>query len=187
MKRLSITALSVLFATPALAHVGPGAHGSLTAGLAHPLAGADHMLAMLAVGLWAASMGGRALWLVPAAFVGTMLAGYGLALAGLALPAVEPVVLASTVVLGLAVAMAARPSPAVAATLVGGFALFHGHAHGTEPGASGALAFGAGFVAATAMLHAVGAGLGLLLGGRGKLPRLLGIGAALAGATLIAG
>ena len=191
MKRLSIAALPILFATPALAHVGPGAHGSLAAGLAHPLSGADHVLAMVAVGLWAAALGGRALWLVPGAFVGTMLAGFGLALAGLALPAVEPAILASTVVLGLAVAMALRPSPAVAATLVGAFALFHGQAHGAEMGSglgtAGALAFGGGFDAATVLLHVAGATLSRMLGGRGVLPRLLGGGAALAGAGLIVG
>ena len=191
MKRISIATLAVLFATPALAHVGPGAPGSLAAGLLHPLSGADHVLAMIAVGLWAAALGGRALWLVPAAFVGTMLAGFGLALAGLALPAVEPMILASTVVLGLALAMALRPSPAAAATLVGAFALFHGHAHGAETGlglgTAGALAFGGGFTAATALLHAAGAGLGLMLGARGVLPRLLGAGAALAGLGLIVG
>lgn len=184
MKRFSIATLAVLFATPALAHVEPGAPGSLAAGLAHPISGTDHVLAMLAVGLWAAALGGRALWLVPAAFVGTMLAGFGLALAGLALPAVEPMILASSVVLGLAMAMALRPSPAAAATLVGAFALFHGHGHGSELGTAGALLFAAGFVAATALLHAAGAALGLMLGGRGALTRLLGGGAALAGAAL---
>ena len=185
MKRIAI-ATTALFATPALAHVGPEAHGVL-AGAAHPFAGADHVLAMVAVGLWAASLGGRAVAAVPAAFVAAMLAGFGLALAGVRLPVVEPVVLASVVVLGLAVAMAVRPAPALAAALVGGFALFHGHAHGSELGGAGALAFGAGFVAATALLHAVGIGLGRLAGARGALPRLLGAGTALAGAGLIVG
>lgn len=188
MKRTHVAALAALpaiVATPALAHVGHETHG-LAAGLAHPLAGADHLLAMLAVGLWAAALGGRAVLAVPAAFVGAMLAGFGLALAGVALPAVEPTILASVVVLGLAVAAAVRPSPAVAAALVGGFALFHGHAHGAELGSAGALAFGAGFAGSTALLHGAGIGLGTLLA-HGRVVRLLGAGTALAGAALIAG
>lgn len=188
MKRLAMAVPAILLSTPVSAHSGPDAHGRLAAGLAHPLSGADHVLAMTAVGLWAAALGGRAVIGVPAAFVGAMLAGYGLALSGAWLPAVEPTILASTVVLGLAVALAARPSPAAAAVLVGAFALFHGHAHGAGAGEPALLAFGAGLAAVTALLHAAGIGLGLLVArAGGVLPRVLSVATALAGAGLIAG
>jgi urease accessory protein len=186
MKRLSIALLPAMFATPALAHTGSEAGSALTAGLLHPLTGADHVLAMIAVGLWAAGLGGRAVLAVPAAFVAAMLGGFMLALAGTWLPGVEPMILASVVVLGVAVAAALRPSPIAAAALVGGFALFHGHAHGAEMAGAGALAFGAGFAIATAALHAAGIGLGLSLL-RGVPARLVGAGTALAGAALTIG
>ena len=186
MKRFSLAVLPALLATPALAHTGPEAHGALAAGLEHPLLGVDHVLAMLAVGVWAAGLGGRALAAIPAAFLASMLGGFALALAGIWLPAVEPMILASVVVLGLAVAAALRPSPVVAASLVGGFALFHGHAHGAELGGVGALAFGAGLAAATTLLHVAGLGLGLLVA-RGAVARVLGAGTALVGAALMVG
>lgn len=137
------------------------------AGFSHPLFGIDHILVMLAVGLWAAQLGrdGKrsALWIVPAAFVSTMAVGFALALSGVALPFVEPGILASVIALGLLVAMAVRLPTAVCAAIVAVFALFHGHAHGGELGSAGALQFGVGFVAATAMLHLAGivAGLGI--------------------------
>jgi urease accessory protein len=186
MKRFSLAVLPALFVTPALAHTGPEAHGVLAVGLAHPFSGADHVLATVAVGLWAAGAGGRAMAGIPAAFLASMLGGFALALAGVWLPAVEPMILASVVVLGLVVAAALRPSPAVAASLVGGFALFHGHAHGAELAGVGALAFGAGLAAATTLLHAAGLGLGLLVA-RGAVARVLGAGTALVGAALMVG
>lgn len=185
MKRL-FAILPVLLATPALAHVGPGMHHGLAAGLAHPLSGADHVLAMVAVGLWAAMLGGRAIVGVPAAFVAAMLGGFGLALAGVWLPIVEPMIIASIVVLGLVVATALRPSPAIAAVIVAAFAVFHGHAHGTEFGSAGAAAFAMGFAGATVLLHAAGIGLGLALKS-GVATRVLGAGTALAGALLMVG
>lgn len=158
MKRtLPILALT-LAATPAFAHLPPGEYGSFLAGVTHPIFGLDHVLAMIAVGLWAAQIGGRAVWLVPTAFVLTMIAGFLLALAGLPLPFVEPAILASIVILGLVVALALRPDPRAAMALVGAFALFHGHAHGGELGGANALQFGAGFALATALLHAAGLG-----------------------------
>jgi urease accessory protein len=173
-------------AVPALAHLNPAEHGSFATGLSHPMFGADHVLAMVAVGLWAALASGRALWQVPAAFVGTMLVGFVAALEGLPLPFVEPVILASVVVLGLLVA-AAAPVPAGAGlALVGFFAFFLGHAHGGEIGGAGALSYAAGFAVATAILHLVGNGLGRLFGGKAGViaARIAGGMASLAGIAL---
>jgi urease accessory protein len=119
---------------------------------------------MVAVGLWAALLGGRALWLVPGAFVATMLAGFAAALAGAPLPFVEPVILASIVVIGLLAAVALQVPVRTGMMMVGFFAFFHGHAHGGELGSAGALSFCVGFGLATALLHVAGAGLGPGLG-----------------------
>lgn len=166
-KRLSLAAgLVTLASAPAFAHLDPLEHGSLAAGLSHPLFGADHVLAMVAVGLWAAQIGmnperRNALWIVPSAFVGTMALGFLLAVMGAPLPFVEPAILASVIGLGLLVALAVRVPVAASAAIVAIFALFHGHAHGGELGSAGALQFGLGFVIATALLHVAGIGLGL--------------------------
>lgn len=151
----------VLFTTPAFAHLNPAEHGSLAAGFSHPFFGADHILAMVGVGLWAALLGGRAVWAVPVAFVLTMTAGFGLAMANVGLPFVEPVIAASVVVLGLLALVALQAPTPIAMAMVGFFALFHGHAHGGELGEAGALPFMAGFALATAVLHATGVGAGL--------------------------
>ena len=157
---LAFTAFAAT-AAPAFAHLNPEEHGSFMAGLSHPLFGLDHILVMVAVGLWAAQIGGKALWGVPLAFVTTMAIGFGLALAGIGLPFVEPAILASVVALGLLVAMAVKLDTVMSAAIVAVFALFHGHAHGGELGSAGALQFGVGFVVATAFLHIAGIGLGL--------------------------
>lgn len=157
---LVIAALATTTA-PAFAHLNPEEHGSFMAGFSHPLFGLDHILVMVAVGLWAAQIGGRALWIVPSAFVGTMALGFGLALAGIGLPFVEPAILASVVALGLLVAMAVKLDTVASAAIVAVFALFHGHAHGGELGSAGAFQFGVGFVIATALLHVAGIALGL--------------------------
>ena len=144
----------------ALAHTGLAHAASFASGFAHPWSGLDHMLALLAVGLWAGLTGGRALWVWPAAFVSAMLAGGVLAMAGASLPLVEPGMLASLVVLGLLVLTAARPPIAVGAALVALFAVLHGHAHGAElPGGAAAATYAAGFTLATALLHAIGIGI----------------------------
>ena len=150
IKRYAL-AFAVLAAStaPAFAHLDPAHHGSFFAGISHPLFGLDHILVMVAVGLWAAMIGGRSLWVVPSAFIGTMALGYGLSLFAVPLPFVEPVILASVVALGLLVATAAKLPIAISATLVGLFALFHGHAHGGELGLAAALPFGIGFALAT--------------------------------------
>ncbi|UNK39019.1 HupE/UreJ family protein [Shinella sp. H4-D48] len=174
----------------AFAHLNPAEHGSFMAGFSHPLFGLDHILVMVAVGLWAAQIGGRALWRVPLAFVATMAVGFGLAVAGIDLPFVEPTILASVVALGLLVAMAVRLDTAMSMAIVAVFALFHGHAHGGELGAAGALPFGVGFVIATALLHAAGIGLGLgiaRLSGSGIVARIIGGLTALAGLALAFG
>ncbi|PWK70612.1 HupE/UreJ family protein [Aminobacter sp. AP02] len=165
LKRLALVLpLLSLSAAPAFAHLNPEEHGSLLAGVSHPLFGADHILAMVAVGLWAALLGGRALWQVPSAFVGTMAIGFAAALGGAPLPFVEPVILASVVVIGLAAAVALKVPAWAGMAMVGFFAFFHGHAHGGELGSAGALSFGIGFALSTALLHATGVGLGLGIG-----------------------
>ena len=195
MIRKTATAAVLLAAStlPAFAHLNPAEHGSFAAGFSHPLFGADHVLAMVAVGLWAALLGGRALWLVPAAFVATMAAGFGAAVAGLSLPFVEPVILASVVAIGLLAAMALRVPTMAAMAMVGFFAFFHGAAHGGELGAAGAASFAAGFAVATALLHGVGVaaglGVGRAFGGdAGRLAmRFGGVATVLAGAWLAVG
>lgn len=195
MKRISLAALFLLAAgAPAFAHLNPAEHGSFPAGFSHPLFGADHILAMVAVGLWAFMIGGKAIWAVPASFVGAMLAGFALALAGVPLPFVEPAILASVVALGLLVAMAVKLPVAPAAAIVGVFALFHGHAHGGEIGAAGELSYAAGFAIATAALHGVGVtlgyGLSRVFGEAGRasaFARVLGGLTAASGLYLIAG
>ncbi|WP_404400357.1 HupE/UreJ family protein [Pelagibacterium halotolerans] len=166
IKRIALAALAVFAATaPAFAHLDPATHGAFAAGFSHPLFGLDHILAMVAVGLWAASIGGRALWTVPLAFVAMMAVGFGAAIAGMPLPFVEPVILASVIFIGIMIALA-LPIPTVGVSgIVAFFALFHGHAHGGELGAAGALDFALGFILATALLHAAGIAMGVAIAG----------------------
>jgi len=137
-------------------------------GAAHPLTGLDHVFAMIAVGIWGATAGGRALWVWPAAFITAMVTGFVLGVSGIGLPVVEPFIAASIVVIGLCIAFAARAPVWFGALLTGSFAVFHGHAHGTEAvGIVSDLApYIAGFGVATAALHGTGIWLGLLLNGR---------------------
>lgn len=170
MLKTFLAALLILAAgtAPAFAHLDPGEHGSFLAGFTHPLFGTDHILAMVAVGLWAALLAQaadrRAIWLVPTAFVGTMVLGFAAAMLDLPLPFVEPVILASVVVIGLLAAVALDVPVVAAMAMVGFFAFFHGHAHGGEIGEAGAWPYAAGFAVATALLHAAGVAAGLLLG-----------------------
>lgn len=168
LKRIGLAMVGLsMGVAPAFAHLNPVEHGSIAAGFSHPLFGTDHILAMVAVGLWAALLAGsgrRALWLVPSAFVGTMLAGFAAAMAGAPLPFVEPVILASVVAIGLMAAVAVSVPTMAAMAMVGVFALFHGHAHGGELGEAGAWPFALGFALATALLHAAGIVLGLGVG-----------------------
>jgi urease accessory protein len=164
MKRfltLSLAACLALISSAALAHPGHGE--GLTGGFAHPFGGIDHMLAMVAVGLWASQLGRRAMLLLPVLFPGVMAAGAIMGGHGVALPWVEAGIVASVVVLGAVVAFGWRVSIPISAALVGVFALFHGYAHGTEFASGGsALLYGAGFVIATVVLHAIGLGIGVL-------------------------
>lgn len=159
-RTLLAAAAVVLTPLPAFAHLDPAAHGSLLAGASHPLTGLDHIVVMLLVGIWAATFKGTARFAIPAAFVVMMLAGFGLAMAGVSLPFVEPTIVASLVAVGLLIALAVRVPAAAAAAIVGVFAVFHGHAHGSELGAAGALSYAAGFAVATAVLHGAGLWLG---------------------------
>ncbi len=155
--KLALAALLVLAPTAAFAHTGVSVEHDLTHGFMHPLGGLDHILAMVAVGVFACVLGGRALYLVPLAFVGMMAVGFGLGLAQVDVPFVELGIALSSVVIG-GVAASGKPMPVVAASaLVGLFAVFHGVAHGAEmpPGASG-WQYAAGFIAATALLHVAG-------------------------------
>ena len=188
LKRSLLTlAISIAATLPAFAHLDPAEHGSFAAGFSHPLFGLDHLLAMVAVGLWAAQQGGRAIFTVPGAFIGTMALGFAAAVAGLPLPFVEPVILASVIFIGIAIALALPVPPVAVAAMVGFFALFHGHAHGGELGGAGAWEFAVGFIAATALLHAGGIAAGLALAHfSGKLlMRIAGAAAALGGIYLV--
>ena len=176
-----------LLLTPALAFAHPG-HGDsgLVAGISHPIGGLDHLLAMLAVGLWAAQQQGAARWALPCTFVGTMLLGGVLGFEGLEL---ESGIAASVLALGLAVALAVRPPLVMAVAATAPFALFHGVAHGLElPEMSSPWAYAAGFVAATAVLHALGYGVVRVLPqAAAPLVRLAGAASAATGVWLLAG
>ena len=185
MRNLALT-FAVLFAAgPALGHTGTAPGASLLDRRAHPLAGPDHLLARVAVGLLAAQAGGRAMWALPASFVAAMALGGIAGMAGLGLPLVEFGIVGSVVVLGALVALAPRLKLAAACGIVGAFALFHGHAHGTEmAGDVSATLYAAGFLVATAALHAIGVSLGLALSGR--IGRAAGAAIGLAGVGLAA-
>jgi urease accessory protein len=163
MKTARRSVAALLLTLPALAHAHPGHDGDheltwdFNGGFLHPLTGWDHLLAMIAVGVWAAQLGGRARWLVPSAFVVAMSLGAALAQNGLALPAVEHGIAASLLVLGLLIASAVRLPVAAGVALTALFALFHGSAHGVEMSAnSSAASYTVGFAVATALLHSAG-------------------------------
>jgi urease accessory protein len=153
----------LLAATRAFAHEAGGQAAGFASGFGHPFSGLDHVVAMVAVGLWGAQLGAPAVWLLPVTFPMTMAVGGFLGLVGVALPGVEVGIALSAVLLGLMVAKEARPPLAVAAILVAVFALFHGHAHGTElPAGESGLAYSIGFVVATGALHGVGIAIGFV-------------------------
>jgi urease accessory protein len=152
-----------LVALPALAHVQEGQAAGFLTGLAHPVSGLDHVLAMIAVGLWGAQLGAPALWLLPVTFPLVMAFGGFLGLLGIPLPGVEVGIALSALALGLAVATSWRPPLVLAAVLVAVFAVFHGHAHGTElPEGQSGLTYSIGFVVATGLLHLAGIGIGVI-------------------------
>ncbi len=148
----------------ALAHVGQGdVGGGFVAGIEHPVFGLDHVIAMVAVGMWGAQLGAPAIWVLPVTFPVVMAFGGVLGVIGVPIPGIEIGIAASAIVLGGMVAFAARPPLWVAAVLVGIFAIFHGYAHGAElPESANAIAFAVGFVVATGLLHALGILIGVM-------------------------
>ena len=179
--------------TAAFAHVGVGSTSGFVHGFMHPLSGLDHQLAMILVGVFAYQLGGRALWLVPLTFVGVMALGGFLGVMGIPVPFVEVGIALSVIVLGAIVAFGVKAPLAVAMAAVGFFAIFHGHAHGSEmPLDASGFEYGLGFMLATAALHTVGIGLGVLIGMSSKtfgntVYRLAGGVASVAGIGLLLG
>jgi len=186
---LICTAFTGALVSSALAHTGVEQTNSFASGIAHPLSGADHILAIFAVGLWGVLAGGRAIWIWPIAFVATMLAGFAAASLGLQMPFVEPAIWSSIIILGLLVALAVKAQVWPGAMIAGLFAFFHGHAHGTETTAANLIPYAAGFVLAAAGLHAAGIGLGLFAQSSIGKVALRGLGGltVLGGVALIAG
>ncbi len=188
MKKISLLLAALLLApTLAHAHTGVGDTHGFAHGFEHPLFGLDHLLAMVAIGLWAAQIGGRALWAVPLTFVSVMAVGGTLGIAGVPVPFVEQGIATSVLLLGLLIAFSAKLPLGFSIPLVALFAICHGHAHGAEMpvNASGFL-YAAGFVIATAFLHGVGIGLGMLIQRHAAAPvlRLAGAAIAVTGVTL---
>jgi urease accessory protein len=192
---LRLSAAAALALIPAIASAHPGHEGAagLAHGFMHPLGGIDHILAMVAVGLIAARLGGRALWLIPASFVITMAVAGLAGMAGIGLAHAEAGIALSLLVLGAMIALRLTVPVAAAMALVGFFAIFHGYAHGAEmPETVSGLAYGAGFLAATGLLHELGITLGLTIDQSGdafgrRTLRLGGTAAMLAGAVLLIG
>jgi urease accessory protein len=160
---IMITFFLLIFSGAASAHEGGGIAGGFASGFMHPVLGWDHVVAMVAVGLWGAFLGNPAIWILPVVFPLVMAFGGALGVLGVPVPAVETGIALSAIVLGVMVAFAVRPPIWVAAVIVGIFAVFHGHAHGTElPGAANPLAYSLGFVISTGLLHISGIAFGML-------------------------
>ncbi|MBK8175660.1 MAG: HupE/UreJ family protein [Rhodospirillales bacterium] len=154
----------LLAAQPAFAHQQAGVAGGFVSGFSHPLFGPDHLVAMVAVGLWGAQLGRPGIWVLPITFPLVMAVGGLLGVTGVPLPAVEIVIALSAIVLGLVVALRVRAPFWIAAILAGIFAIFHGYAHGQElPAAANPVAYGVGFVLATGLLHLLGIAIGTLI------------------------
>lgn len=167
----------LLMSPPAVAHIVQGAQGGFGSGFAHPLTGPDHFLAMFAVGLWGAQMGGRPVWTLPVTFPLIMVVGGIIGMLGIALSGIEIGIALSILALGLAIAFAWRPPEWVALCLIGFFALCHGYAHGAElPLSADPADYAIGFVLATGLIHlsGIGVGLGLNKPMAGQLSRALG-------------
>jgi urease accessory protein len=193
MKFLLAALTVILTPVVAFAHTGMGDASGIAHGFMHPFGGMDHALAMVTVGFFAYVLGGRALWLVPAAFVAMMASGGLLAMSGVSVPFVEPGIGLSIFVIGMAAASGLRMPTATAMALAGGFAVFHGMAHGAEmPVASSGLAYALGFMAATALLHMAGIAAcfaaSRAMGAGGAMAARIGGGAAaFAGAAIMSG
>ena len=191
MKRILGGLAGLAFPATAFAHSGAGETSGLTHGFMHPVGGMDHVLAMVSVGFLAYVLGGHALWLVPAAFVAMMAAGGSLGMSGFDMPFVEAGIGLSIIVIGMAAALGQKMPVAAAMALVGGFAIFHGFAHGAEmPQDASGVSYGIGFMLATALLHAAGIAVCFAAArvmGRQSLwaARAGGAAAALAGAAIM--
>ena len=160
--RLIVVPMLLLFPSMAYAHTGVGETSGFYNGVIHPVTGLDHICAMVAVGLWAAQRGGKAIWLVPLTFVSVMAIGGWLGMIGRSIPFVEQGIVASVLILGVLIATAVRLPLVVSVLIVGLFALFHGHAHGAEmPDSASGLLYGLGFIFSTVLLHLCGIALGL--------------------------
>ena len=176
----------VASSAPVHAHVQTGEASGFLTGVGHPVSGLDHVVAMIAVGLWGAQLGAPALWLLPVTFPMMMALGGLVGLLGVPLPGLEVGIAASAVVLGLVVMFALRPPLAVAVALVAVFAIFHGHAHGTElPPGQSALLYSMGFVVATGCLHGVGIAIGVIHRWRWGQTLLRAVGAVVALAGIV--
>lgn len=189
VSRLMVAIVLFLASEPAIAHDGTGLKGGFVSGFAHPLTGPDHMLAMIAVGLWGAFLGRPMIYLLPMIFPMMMTFGGAVAMVGVPLPPVELGIALSVVVLGAMILFAVRAPIWVACTIVGIFGLFHGYAHGLEiPSAADPIGYSTGFVLATGMLHVFGITLGLLRTrpGGDVITRGLGGGTVVAGLWFLA-
>ena len=163
VKQLVATLTLMFFSSMAIAHTGEGINTGFASGFWHPIMGWDHVVAMVAVGLWGAFLGAPAIWILPVVFPLVMAIGGALGIAGVPLPAVETGIALSGVVLGLLIVFAVKAPLWIAAVIVGIFAIFHGHAHGTEfPTEFNAYGYAVGFVIATGLLHLVGIAFGFL-------------------------
>jgi urease accessory protein len=186
-KLLLPVAALLIVPTLAYAHGGVGEASGFLRGASHPLGGLDHICAMIAVGLWAAQMSGRSIWAVPLAFLSVMALGGAVGMMGINLPFIEQGIILSVIMLGVFIAAAIRLPLAASIIIVGLFALCHGHAHGVEmPGTVSGVAYAAGFVLATASLHACGIGLGIGIQklATARVVRFAGAAVALCGAAL---
>ncbi len=191
MRTVALSILGVVLFFPSMSYAHEGAGGGFTAGLTHPVLGFDHLLAMLSVGILSAQMGGQAIWRVPLTFVLVMLGGGILGINGIPLFSVELGIALSVLALGIAIALETKLSSLLAMVFVGFFAIFHGHAHGTEmPFLSKPLFYACGFVLGTAGIHIAGVLIGLIaerIKEGGQLLRYVGAGIAGVGFHLIVG
>jgi urease accessory protein len=187
------TTPAILTPAVAFAHTGVGNTSGLVHGFGHPISGLDHVLAMVMVGVFAWQLGGRALWLVPTTFVAVMAVAGALGIAGIGVPFVEIGIAVSVVVFGAVVAFDLKAPTVAVMGVVGLFAVFHGHAHGAEiPEDTGGVAYAAGFMIATALLHLAGISAGFLIGKAGEhygslAARLTGGSVTVAGVVLLVG
>ncbi|MBP0616222.1 HupE/UreJ family protein [Jiella sp. KSK16Y-1] len=187
---LIVAAAMVILPQVAGAHIIRGAQGGFGSGFEHPLTGLDHFLAMFAVGLWGAQMGGRSVWTLPVTFPLIMVVGGIIGISGVHLPGIETGIALSILVLGLAIAFAWRPAEWVALCLIAFFAICHGYAHGAElPLATDPADYAIGFVLATGLIHILGIGFGLVIGRLwdGRISRICGAAIALGGVYYLVG